>query len=221
MATFCYSVRSTLKNKLAKVQIHFTVGRGNQFYADTQYLVLTDAWDSKRQTVKSRYAAVEDFTEQQGRELMKNLSELRSFILGEIAKDPEHAMTKTKLEKIVYAFHHPRSIIGGKRVRNREPLSDYIARYVRENGNGDATFSVANITVFGVNVADAAFAADGQLDLDFANKTGDSNIASKKRYSKEQMQRVILDSCQDYSSLEEIADRVGRSAQYIIKDYVL
>ena len=97
--------------------------------------------------------------------------------------------------------------------------------------NGDATFSVANVTVFGVNVADAAFAADGQLDLDFANKTGDSNvasniasnIASKKRYSKEQMQRVILDSCQDYSSLEEIADRVGRSAQYIknYKDYVL
>ena len=99
MATFCYRVRSTQKNKLAKVQIHFTVGRGNQFYADTQYLVLTDAWDSKRQTVKSRYAAVEDFTEQQGRELMKNLSELRSFILGEIAKDPEYAMTKTKLEK--------------------------------------------------------------------------------------------------------------------------
>lgn len=97
MATFCYRVRSTQKNKLAKVQIHFTVGRGNQFYADTQYLVLTDAWDNKRQTVKSRYTAVEDFTEQQGRELMKNLSELRSFILGEIAKDPEHAMSWRRL----------------------------------------------------------------------------------------------------------------------------
>ena len=125
------------KNKLAKVQIHFTVGRGNQFYADTQYLVLTDAWDNKRQTVKSRYTAVEDFTEQQGRELMKNLSELRSFILGEIAKDPEHAMTKTKLEKIIYAFHHPRSVVNGKRVRSRESLSDYIARYVREMESGE------------------------------------------------------------------------------------
>lgn len=137
MATFCYRVRSTQKNKLTKVQIHFTVGRGNQFYADTQYLVLTDAWDNKRQTVKSRYTAVEDFTEQQGRELMKNLSELRSFILGEIAKDPEHAMTKTKLEKIIYAFHHPRSVVNGKRVRSRESLSDYIARYVREMGSGE------------------------------------------------------------------------------------
>ena len=137
MATFCYRVRSTKKNKLAKVQIHFTVGRGNQFYADTQYLVLTDAWDNKRQTVKSRYTAVEDFTEQQGRELMKNLSELRSFILGEIAKDPEHAMTKTKLEKIIYAFHHPRSVVNGKRVRSRESLSDYIARYVREMESGE------------------------------------------------------------------------------------
>ena len=137
MATFCYRVRSTQKNKLTKVQIHFTVGRGNQFYADTQYLVLTDAWDNKRQTVKSRYTAVEDFTEQQGRELMKNLSELRSFILGEIAKDPEHAMTKTKLEKIIYAFHHPRSVVNGKRVRSRESLSDYIARYVREMESGE------------------------------------------------------------------------------------
>ena len=137
MATFCYRVRSTKKNKLAKVQIHFTVGRGNQFYADTQYLVLTDAWDNKRQTVKSRYTAVEDFTEQQGRELMKNLSELRSFILGEITKDPEHTMTKTKLEKIIYAFHHPRSVVNGKRVRSRESLSDYIARYVREMESGE------------------------------------------------------------------------------------
>ena len=137
MATFCYRVRSTQKNKLVKVQIHFTVGRGNQFYADTQYLVLTDAWDSKRQTVKSRYTAVEDFTEQQGRELMKNLSELRSFILGEMTKDPEHAMTKTKLEKIVYSFHHPRSFVGGKRVSSRESLSDYIARYVREMESGE------------------------------------------------------------------------------------
>ena len=137
MATFCYRVRSTQKSKLVKVQIHFTVGRGNQFYADTQYMVLTDAWDNKRQTVKSRYTAVEDFTEQQGRELMKNLSELRSFILGEIAKDSEHAMTKTKLEKIIYAFHHPRSVVNGKRVRSRESLSDYIARYVREMESGE------------------------------------------------------------------------------------
>ena len=119
MATFCYRIRSTHKNKLVKVQILFTVGRGNQFYVDSQYLVLTDVWDSKRQTVKSRYAFTDDFTEQQGRELTKNLSELRSFILGEMAKDPEHAMTKTKLEKIVYSFHHPRSASGGRNIRSQ------------------------------------------------------------------------------------------------------
>ena len=137
MATFCYRIRSTQKSKLVKVQIHFTVGRGNQFYADTQYMVLTDAWDNKRQTIKSRYTAVEGFSEQQGRELMKNLSELRSFILGEIARDPEHAMTKTKLEKIIYSFHHPRSVVNGKRVRSRESLTDYIARYVHEMESGE------------------------------------------------------------------------------------
>lgn len=136
MATFCYRIRSTQKNKLVKVQILFTVGRGNQFYVDSQHLVLTDAWDSKRQTVKSRYAFTDDFTEQQGRELMKNLSELRSFILGEMAKDPEHAMTKTKLEKIVYSFHHPHSVSGGRGIRSRESLTDYIARYTREMEDG-------------------------------------------------------------------------------------
>ena len=102
MASFCYRIRSTQKNKLVKIQILFTVGRGNQFYVDSQYMVLTDAWDNKRQTVKSRFTFTDDFTEQQGRELTKNLSELRSHILGEIAKDPEHAMTKTRLEKIIY-----------------------------------------------------------------------------------------------------------------------
>ena len=44
MASFCYRIRSTQKNKLVKIQIFFTVGRGNQFYADSQYMVLTDAW---------------------------------------------------------------------------------------------------------------------------------------------------------------------------------
>ena len=84
MASFCYRIRSTQKNKLVKIQILFTVGRGNQFYVDSQYMVLTDAWDNKRQTVKSRFTFTDDFTEQQGRELTKNLSELRSHILGEI-----------------------------------------------------------------------------------------------------------------------------------------
>ena len=34
MASFCYRIRSTQKNKLVKIQILFTVGRGNQFYVD-------------------------------------------------------------------------------------------------------------------------------------------------------------------------------------------
>lgn len=134
MAGFRFRTRSTQKNKLVKVQILFTVGRGNQFYTDTQYLVLTDAWNNKTQSVKSRFTYTDDFTEQQGRELMKNLAEMRSFILGEIAKDPEHPMTKSRLEKIIYSFHHPRQTVNTK--RGRESLTDYIARYVREMENG-------------------------------------------------------------------------------------
>ena len=134
MAGFRFRIRSAQKNKLVKVQILFTVSRGNQFYADTQYLVLTDAWNNKTQSVKSRFAYADDFTEQQGRELMKNLAEMRSFILGEIAKDPEHPMTKTRLEKIVYSFHHPRKATAKKPAR--ESLTDYIARFAREMEDG-------------------------------------------------------------------------------------
>ena len=78
----------------------------------------------------------DDFTEQQGRELTKNLAELRSHILGEITKDPEHAMTKTRLEKIIYSFHHPRSLTTGRHVRSRESLGDYIARFTHEMEDG-------------------------------------------------------------------------------------
>lgn len=136
MATFCYRIRSTLKNKLVKIQLLFTVGRGNQFYVNTQYAVLTDAWDNKKQTVKNRYAFTDDFTEQQGRELTAKLAELRSFILSEMAKDPEHAMTKTKLEKIIYSFHHPHNVSNGRNTPSRESLTDYIARYTREMEDG-------------------------------------------------------------------------------------
>ena len=136
MATFSYRIRTTRKGILTKVLIRFNVDRHTSFYADTQYLVLSDAWDDKKQTVKSRFTFTDDFTEQQGRELTKNLSELRSHILGEIAKDPEHAMTKTRLEKIIYSFHHPRSLTTGRRVRSRESLGDYIARFTREMEEG-------------------------------------------------------------------------------------
>ena len=134
MAGFRFCIRSTQKNKLVKVQMLFTVARGNQFYADTQFLVLTDAWNNKTQGVKSRFAYADDFTEQQGRELMKNLAEMRSFILGEIAKDPKYPMSKPRLEKIIYSFHHPYKAASPK--RTRESLTDYIARFAREMENG-------------------------------------------------------------------------------------
>ena len=82
MATFAYKTRTTRKNALTKVYIRFNVDRHTSFYVETQYLVWSDAWDNKKQSVKSRFAFTDDFSEQQGRELMKNLSELRSFILG-------------------------------------------------------------------------------------------------------------------------------------------
>ena len=51
MASFCYRIRSTQKNKLVKIQILFTVGRGNQFYVDSQYMVLKIGRASCRERV--------------------------------------------------------------------------------------------------------------------------------------------------------------------------
>lgn len=47
-----------------------------------------------------------------------------------------------------------------------------------------------------------------------------SNVAGKKRYSREQLRQAILGCCQEFSSLEEIAKRVGRSQRYI-KNYCI
>lgn len=56
MATFAYRIRTTRKSVLTKVFIRFNVDRKTSFYAETQYLVLSDAWDDKRQGMKSRFA---------------------------------------------------------------------------------------------------------------------------------------------------------------------
>ena len=60
MATFAYRIRTTRKNALTKVFIRFNVDRKTSFYVETQYLVLSDAWDDKRQGMKSRFAYKSD-----------------------------------------------------------------------------------------------------------------------------------------------------------------
>lgn len=53
MATFSYRIRTTRKGILTKVLIRFNVDRHTSFYADTQYLVLSDAWDDKSRRSKA------------------------------------------------------------------------------------------------------------------------------------------------------------------------
>ena len=60
MATFSYRIRTTKKSALTKVYIRFNVDRKTSFYAETQYLVFSGAWDDKKQTVKNRYAFTDD-----------------------------------------------------------------------------------------------------------------------------------------------------------------
>lgn len=48
----------------------------------------------------------------------------------------------------------------------------------------------------------------------------DDNIALKKRYSKAEMRSMVLEVCQDWKTVEEIANYVGRTPGYM-KNIVL
>lgn len=135
MASFSYKIRTTKMEQLTKILIRFNVGHAISFYVDSQYLVWADAWDDKRQAMKARFSYPYEFSEQQGRLLMKNLTDLRSYILGRITDDPDSEMTKSRLEAIVDAFHHPQAAVH-TRARSHETLLEYIARFTREMEDG-------------------------------------------------------------------------------------
>lgn len=133
MASFTYRVRSTKKSTFAKIFVRFNVDKLTSFYADTHYLVLTDAWSDKTQGMKSRYAYTDEFTANMGRDLTNNLASLRSFILKAITEDAAGVdMTKLKLENIIHFFHHPKTVT----VKKRESLISFIARYTKEMEDG-------------------------------------------------------------------------------------
>ena len=99
-----------------------------------------------------------------------------------------------------------------------------VQKELRENGNGDATFSVANITVFEVNVAYAAYTVDDQLDIDYDNPKKSSKVASKvasktpkraSRLSKEALYKDIIRTGVEYVSLEDIAVTTGKNRIYL------
>ncbi len=95
-----------------------------------------------------------------------------------------------------------------------------VQKELRENGNGAAKFSVANITVFGVKVSNAAYVSENQANQDDVASNVASNVASKKRVSKTQMQQTILKNCQVFRSLDEIAQLIDRNPQYVKNHYI-
>lgn len=134
MASFSYRVRSTVKNTFAKVFVRFNVDKSTSFYVDSGYTVLTDAWSDKTQGIKIRYSFTDDFTAKMGLDLTTNLAGLRSFILQSISEDAGNEMTKAKLERIICRFHHPKAAI--EKAKKKETLTEYIARYAKEIGDG-------------------------------------------------------------------------------------
>ena len=145
-------------------------------------------------------------------------------------------MTKTKLEKIIYSFHHPRSVANGKRVRSRESLTDYITRYVQEMESGErlnihklryGLSTIKNYKGFIVQFDEFCMAKHKRYDfgdIDYYNPKKLSKVASKvaskeskksMRLSKDALYKEILGVCAEYTSLEDIAIAIDKKLSYL------
>lgn len=136
MAVLCYRVRSTQKNKLAKAQIHFAVGRYNQFYTNEQPITLTKTNNYGWLGSKNRYIVIEVLNEQQGRELMSSLSGLRSFMLGDESREQLQPENRDFCETMNKSNYCRREKASKRNPRRKESLTDFIYRYVLEMENG-------------------------------------------------------------------------------------
>ena len=88
-------------------------------------------------------------------------------------------------------------------------------KYLESTGYGRGTkyhiYGLSNVALTGANIG----LPDANIGL------SDANIGlHKKRYSKEEMEQIIVEYCNDWRTAEEIAIVTGRKYQYI-RDIVL
>ncbi len=83
--------------------------------------------------------------------------------------------------------------------------------------DSNIALSDANIALPDANIA----LPDANIALPDSNiALPDTNVALKKRYTKEEMKNMVLEVCQDWKTVEEIANYVGRTPGYM-KNIVL
>lgn len=142
MANIKFFIRSTNKDSLAIVHIGISLGRGKQFYLDSGFKVLTDAWSNTVQGIKPRYNYSDVYTQKMGAQLTSNLLELKKFITTKIAEDVPGNLTSDGIKALVTSFHHPkrayRNRTGQKKsdVSGPETLMQFIERYTQEIESG-------------------------------------------------------------------------------------
>lgn len=132
MATLKYVVRTTQKNKLAKVYVRLYEGKEYDITTFTGYLVLAESWNNKTQSFRTRFAFVDDFTEQEARNMQNNFEDLRNVILKAINSKGDKGITKTWLDNIINDFRNPNI----KKEKAKMTLENFIDKYLEEIESG-------------------------------------------------------------------------------------
>lgn len=142
MANIKFFIRSTNKDSLAIVHMGISLGRGKQFYLDSGFKVLTDAWSNTVQGIKPRYRFSDVYTQKTAAQLMADLLELKKITTAKIAEDVHGCLTLDSVKALVEAYHHPKKTYrtrkGGKKgdVAGSETLIQFIERYTQEIESG-------------------------------------------------------------------------------------
>lgn len=132
MATLKYLVRTTQKNKLAKVYVRIYEGKEYDITTFTGYLVLAEGWNNKTQSFRPRFAFVDNFTEQEARNMQNNFEDLRNVIIKAINSKGGKEVTKAWVDNIIHDFRNPNI----KKEKARMTLEMFINKYIDEIESG-------------------------------------------------------------------------------------
>ncbi|MFR9525809.1 MAG: phage integrase SAM-like domain-containing protein [Rikenellaceae bacterium] len=133
MATLKYAVRTSQKSKLAKMYVRLYEGREYDITTFTGYLVLAESWNNKTQSFKSRFTYVDDFTEQEARNMQNKFEDLRNVIIKAINSNTDKKVTKEWLDELINRFHNP----DVEKSKAKMSLKKYIDLYIDQIESGE------------------------------------------------------------------------------------
>ncbi|WP_300726763.1 site-specific integrase [uncultured Rikenella sp.] len=132
MANIKFLVRSVAKGKFAKLTVRLYDGVKYDLKCPSGYVIPSEAWNNRSQSVKQRYSYSSDFTEEVSRKLLNGLGDLKHFVLQALNDHVGQPINRDWLIEVVARFHGAVSIQG----KGKETLNEYIDRFIEECRDG-------------------------------------------------------------------------------------